>query len=55
MSFTALTIQMIQLALNSYTMLLTKNQQKFVILLVDVPKIKIQKNTVSTIMIRHSA
>ena len=46
---------MIQHVLNSYTMLLTKNQQKFVILLVDVSKIKMLKNIVSTIMIRRSA
>ena len=40
MRFTVLKILMIQLALNSYTMPLTKNQQKFVILLVDVSKIR---------------
>jgi hypothetical protein len=55
MSFIALTIQMIQPVLNSCIMLLIKNQQKFVILLVDVSKIKIQKDTVSTIMIPNSS
>jgi hypothetical protein len=55
MRFTALKIQMIQPVLNSCIMLLTKNLLKFVILLVDVSKIKMLKNIVSTIMIQSSA
>jgi len=58
MKFTAVIVQMIRLALNSYMILAIRNQQKLVrfvvrsLLILVVLKIKILKNTVSTIMIQ---
>ena len=58
MKFTAVIVQMIRLALNSYMILAIRNQRKLVhfvvqrLLILVVLKIKILKNTASTIMIQ---
>jgi hypothetical protein len=57
MKFTAVIVQMIRLALNSYMILAIRNQRKLVHFVVQrlligvVLKIRILKNTASTIMI----